>query len=219
MGKTDPRILKTRRKLKESFLTLLATQRLGEINIKDLTETAEITRGTFYLHYKDKESYIHVMMLELIDECFKSVIHSLEQADQDEQEEHLMQPTFSLVHLFEYVSERPAFFKVLLLDETGSSYQPYFNQKLANYMIEHQKFSELGRQSRVPQELISSFLSYSILGYIVNWLDNGQMYAHRFMAQNLAKLLNSELMNEAGLEHFFVLEGIPATVSQTAKTK
>lgn len=210
MGKTDPRILKTRRKLKESFLTLLGTHRLGEINIKDLTETAEITRGTFYLHYKDKESYIHVMMLELIRECFETVIYPIEQ------EKGEPQPVFSLVHLFEYVSERPDFFKVLL-KEDATEYRNAFNEELLKFMTAHQATTPNGKNNRVPKDLIMSFLSYSLLGYIISWIDNGQIYAHHFMAQNLEKLLASELLAEADLDNFFVLDGslVPQYVAPT----
>ena len=201
MGKTDPRILKTRRKLKTSFLTLLATHRLSEINIKELTQTAEITRGTFYLHYKDKESYIHAMMLELTNECFEEVIYP-----SNYREENTV-PIFSLVDFLKYVAERPSFFRALLKESEATEYHLYFIEQLSSYMSQHQEISKIRKYQHIPKELIVSFLSYSILGYVVNWIENGQIYTYHYMAENLDKLLDSELLREVGLDKFFVLSG------------
>ena len=41
MEKVDPRVLKTRSKLKATFLTLLSANQIQEINVKNLTETAK----------------------------------------------------------------------------------------------------------------------------------------------------------------------------------
>lgn len=48
----DKRILKTKNKLKLALVNLLQSKKLDEITILELTETANINRKTFYLHYK-----------------------------------------------------------------------------------------------------------------------------------------------------------------------
>jgi len=49
----DMRIQKTRRAIKRSFLSLLASRDLEQITVKALCQSAEISKGTFYLHYRD----------------------------------------------------------------------------------------------------------------------------------------------------------------------
>ena len=63
MGKIDPRVVKTRKKLRQAFLDLLKTRQLMDMNIKDLTNQAGVTRGTFYLHYRDKDTFVETIML------------------------------------------------------------------------------------------------------------------------------------------------------------
>lgn len=49
----DLREKKTLRNIRNAFLQLRAHKPLERITIKELSELAEISKGTFYLHYKD----------------------------------------------------------------------------------------------------------------------------------------------------------------------
>ena len=49
----DRRIRKTRKQLKDCLISLLKTKRIQDITVRELTEMADLNRGTFYLHYKD----------------------------------------------------------------------------------------------------------------------------------------------------------------------
>lgn len=49
----DRRIRKTKKALRQSLSVLLAEKSIQEITVKELTNLADIHRGTFYFHYKD----------------------------------------------------------------------------------------------------------------------------------------------------------------------
>lgn len=49
----DLRIRKTKRSIRAAFLELRKNRTLEKITVKELSELAEISKGTFYLHYKD----------------------------------------------------------------------------------------------------------------------------------------------------------------------
>ncbi len=49
----DLREKKTKRSIQNAFLQLRAHKPLERITVKELSELAEISKGTFYLHYKD----------------------------------------------------------------------------------------------------------------------------------------------------------------------
>lgn len=53
-NKTDRRIVRTKKDIKETFISLLEEKGFEKISVSDLTEHANINRGTFYLHYQDK---------------------------------------------------------------------------------------------------------------------------------------------------------------------
>ena len=51
--KTDLRITKTLRSIKEAFSALIITKPVNHITVTELAKKAEISKGTFYLHYLD----------------------------------------------------------------------------------------------------------------------------------------------------------------------
>lgn len=51
--KLDRRIRRTKAVLRKTLTELLADKALKDITVSELTETADINRGTFYLHYRD----------------------------------------------------------------------------------------------------------------------------------------------------------------------
>ena len=53
MKKEDRRVKKTEKALAEALSTLLVNKKIQAITIRELTETADVHRSTFYTHYKD----------------------------------------------------------------------------------------------------------------------------------------------------------------------
>ena len=49
----DLRERKTKRAIKDAFLQLRVKKPLERIRVKELSELAQISKATFYLHYKD----------------------------------------------------------------------------------------------------------------------------------------------------------------------
>ena len=49
----DLREIKTQRSIRNAFLQLRSEKPLERIRVKELAELAEISKGTFYLHYHD----------------------------------------------------------------------------------------------------------------------------------------------------------------------
>lgn len=72
-NKTDPRVVKTRNSLRKALVYLMRREKLEDISVQKITETANITRGTFYLHYKDKKDFIRSAINEILDEFFDQV--------------------------------------------------------------------------------------------------------------------------------------------------
>jgi AcrR family transcriptional regulator len=58
---TDPRILRSRSMLMESLSRLLTRKELNDISIQEIADEAGLNRGTFYLHYPDKNALLQAM--------------------------------------------------------------------------------------------------------------------------------------------------------------
>lgn len=64
----DRRVKRTKKTLRESLLKLLEEKPIDKITVKELTETAEINRSTFYFYYKD----VVDMVAQIQDEIFRT---------------------------------------------------------------------------------------------------------------------------------------------------
>ncbi len=49
----DRRVMRTRRALQQALIALLQERELKDISVSELTARADVSRGTFYLHYPD----------------------------------------------------------------------------------------------------------------------------------------------------------------------
>jgi len=52
-GTDDRRVRKTKKALRQGLVSLLAQKNLKDISVRELTDKADLHRGTFYVHYKD----------------------------------------------------------------------------------------------------------------------------------------------------------------------
>src|SRR5271165_5459122 len=58
---TDPRILRSRRMLMDSLFKLLIKKEFEDISVQEIADVATLNRGTFYLHYPDKNALLQAM--------------------------------------------------------------------------------------------------------------------------------------------------------------
>lgn len=70
----DRRVRKTRRQLRECLITLLKEKKVQDITVRELTEMADLNRGTFYLHYKDVFDLLEKTESELLVEFNQLVL-------------------------------------------------------------------------------------------------------------------------------------------------
>ncbi|AKP64064.1 hypothetical protein FC99_GL000285 [Levilactobacillus koreensis JCM 16448] len=63
----DRRTLKTQRLIKDTLLQLLQRKPLHKITVSEITQIANIGRGTFYVHYPDVDSLYDQIINEAID--------------------------------------------------------------------------------------------------------------------------------------------------------
>ena len=57
--KIDRRVRKTKRQLREALTTLLLEKKFSDITVREISELADVNRGTFYTHYRDTTDLLH----------------------------------------------------------------------------------------------------------------------------------------------------------------
>lgn len=75
--KTDLRILRTKKAIREAFFKLIKQKGFESITVKDITDEAMISRNTFYLHYSDKYDLLNKISNELMRKAFLRVTNDV----------------------------------------------------------------------------------------------------------------------------------------------
>lgn len=71
--KQDRRVRKTEQAIYEAFESLLSEKKYSEITVKELTERADITRKTFYLHYGSLDDVLYEFLSGRIDKIWTEI--------------------------------------------------------------------------------------------------------------------------------------------------
>lgn len=65
-SKIDPRVLRTRKLIMDSFMELSSQKEFKDITIKDITTEAMINRATFYYHFEDIYDLLEKVLIEVL---------------------------------------------------------------------------------------------------------------------------------------------------------
>ncbi len=104
---TDRRVRKTRTALKNSLTTLLQQKNVKDISVKELTDLADVNRGTFYLHYND--------VFDLLEQSENDLLNELHQiADGISAETVRSNPTLFFEKVYTVCSENANLVRILL---------------------------------------------------------------------------------------------------------
>lgn len=184
--KLDPRVIKTRTNLRRALVYLMQNEKIDNISVQKITETAHITRGTFYLHYKDKKDFVKKAMDEIINEFFDSVM-----IDSTNIVEGRVIRAMSLNKAFDYIEKNSDIFMILLDWAQNNNFYRQLYDRLTKEMESFVK--EMGDDLddlEVPMKVQIAFTASAILGLIAQWLNNGLIYTSKYMTKTVSRILN-----------------------------
>ncbi len=102
----DRRVRKTKALIRQSLTQLLSAKELSDISVSELTKLSDISRGTFYLHYKNVFDLFEQTENELVaDVC--TIISDLRGQQQ-------WPSASAMLDLFRYVAANADFFAAVL---------------------------------------------------------------------------------------------------------
>ncbi|AIQ11022.1 TetR/AcrR family transcriptional regulator [Paenibacillus durus] len=178
MSKVDRRILKTQEALKKAVIELMSEKNFDDITIQDLSDRANVSRGTIYLHYMDKFDLLDKLIEEHIDELRK-LCESACQLDFIE----------ATLIFCEYFESHYSFFSLML----ASKGAPYFRNRFLNFLIEEfRKEVDIngGKNQGLNEELIVRFVASAYVGVVEWWFMNDKPFPHDVLARQLGALLD-----------------------------
>lgn len=167
----DIKNFETKRAIKLALLVQIEKVGFERVTVKNLAITANINRGTFYLHYKDKFEVMEDLQQELLSEL-ESYVKNVQPLDAFHSIKigQLYQP---FIAVFQFIKEHARAFRIIL-GEQGS---PAFNRRMKKVFSNHilDRISVIREEGLDPEFLqyFEAFLTSAILGVIQEWLRSG----------------------------------------------
>ncbi|MCM3171919.1 MULTISPECIES: TetR/AcrR family transcriptional regulator [Paenibacillus] len=179
----DRRSKKTKAAIKQAFLTLLNHKMFTKITISEISELADIGRGTFYLHYED----IYALFSEIEGEMFT-------QLDQFYNDSFPYQDHQDVLHfinkLTAYIYQNKTLFLVLTNSEdrlmTSAKFKYFFKDKILQEMLERDRAKS---NRTLFGETESLFIASGVQGVIEDWIIRGMKENPTDMSIAIQKLL------------------------------
>lgn len=150
---------RTRQSLQQAFIEVAHEKGIGATTVRDITERADVNRGTFYLHFVDKYALLEVIIHEHFQQLLTSTLSPASSWDRRS------------LHLFIRA----------VLEDCERKYRHLLRSHDVAPWIERATCDELtrlllmwlkqdqggGAQERVPVETIARLMSWTIFGAVV----------------------------------------------------
>ena len=186
----DRRITRSKRALRDALIALMEERGFDGFTVNDLCARADLNRGTFYNHFRDKED----LLLTLEDE----VIADLDRFRQPLQDITLTQllkgrlgaaPLPFLVELFDYLRDQGDFLRAVMGPGGDVRFAPRLRDAVCTDLIEsilHDRY----RENPTPfVRYYVAFYASAYLGVITRWIETGMAETSEDMAVIAFRLL------------------------------
>ncbi|MHC0038516.1 TetR family transcriptional regulator [Pseudoneobacillus sp. C159] len=176
--KLDPRILRTRKLIMESFIELSGKKEFKDITIKDITTEAMVNRATFYYHFQDK--------YDLLEKALSEVLLISLNGDIFEKEERLEE---SLVSIFLAITS----FQKSLSTRCHRGYEDTIARIIREQLEVIFYKMLLKRHSKKEDhslKIAAVMLSWGIYGASVEWRNNSNQPPEEFIKSAIPYLID-----------------------------
>jgi len=187
--KTDRRIVRTRKLLRKALLELIEEKGMERVTVSDLTQRAEINRGTFYLHYRDAADLLEQIKREIFEglKVEMAKINPLELAAYAEKD--LAYPPTQLV--LHYLKQNADFFRVIF----GPNGDVGFPLQIKAFMTEHlydNIFADIpaDRSAPVPRDYLIAYMTSANLGLLMHWIQDGMRLSVEHMSMIITRIVS-----------------------------
>lgn len=156
--KNNRRTQITKKMLKTSLIELMHKKSINQITIKELCESADLNRSTFYLHYTDQFALLRDIENEIINTTFEYL-----------QDVGTNLDTLSYIETFlTYVKQNTDIFETLLCHQETAHFQQLFIDKILEQLKVNLTFDCPEKNTKY----IYSFLLHGCIQIIIDWITN-----------------------------------------------
>ncbi|MFC0271461.1 TetR/AcrR family transcriptional regulator [Metabacillus herbersteinensis] len=177
----DRRIGKFQEAIKKAVIELMTEKKFDDITIQDISDRANVSRGTIYLHYLDK--------FDLLDKLIEEHINELRELCESASEMDFIDANLIW---FEYLESHYLFFTTMLASKGAPSFRSQFHQFLIEEFKDEVDITK-GKNRGLNEDVVLQFIVTSYVGIVEWWFKNERPYSPQVMAEQVGILLERNL--------------------------
>ena len=189
LKKEDRRVRRTKKLLTQALTELLQKKQVNEITVKELTDLADMNRGTFYMYYRD----IFDMLEKIEDELFQKldvIAQSHEHGDPTQQVKPI------LLDLFRFIEENQEMCRVLLSPNGDMNFLHRLYEAIRERSLEIWK-DQMGSLDEKEFDYRYSFVIFGCAGMIRAWVNRSCQETDMQMAELADRMIRRGILTEA----------------------
>ena len=178
--KTDRRAKRTKQLLRQALIKLLLEKEIKDITVIELTELADVNRGTFYLHYGNIYELYEQIEQDMLDD-FAQIIQRYDL----EKRQDALYPV--ICDAFEFLADN---------SDLCIAFLKHNNTTFLNRIFAASKTASLdiwrclyGTENSELHEYCYSFLTNGCVGLLRSWFMDGMKESPKEMAQLAGKMM------------------------------
>jgi AcrR family transcriptional regulator len=192
----DPRVIRTRKLLRDALIELIPERGYDAITVKDITDRATLNRATFYLHYRDKE--------DLLDRGFEEIWHELTRGNPFPHAPGgrlSLDATHETVRTdFEHLARHAAFYRVMIGRDGVGHFIHRMQQHVYATTAERLAGLPVHRSpTDPPLDVVLQFIASAYVGLMQWWLEHDMPSSPDEMAGTIVKLYDVSPFEAMGL--------------------
>lgn len=185
----DRRITRSKKALRKALIDLMEERGLDSFTVNDLCARADLNRGTFYNHFRDKEDLLAACENDVLErlEAFQEKMGAITLTDLAAYRIK-KKPLPFLVELFDYLRVEGDFLHAVM----GPGGDVRFSPRLRDLVCGNLIYSILHEQYRTdPSPFVAYYVAYfasAYLGIITRWIETGMQESSEEMARIAMRL-------------------------------
>ena len=168
-SKEDRRIRRTKKLLKQALAELMEQKDFNDITVKDITEKADLNRGTFYLHYSGT--------YDLLEKIENEILGSIQQVIEEYLNHDDAKNDSAITAIYPigvYIMENADICRCLINNKASSDFIDKFQELIFKNLLNITSIKH-PKAANKSNEYYFSFIAYGVIGVLKCWLSKKPM--------------------------------------------
>ena len=189
-GEQNRSVRNTKKHLKESLLALLQEKPVNEISVTELSELADVNRGTFYFHYTDVYDILYKTQDEFFRE-FEKILCS-DEIDKINIYQYLLK-------VFTFLGDNHSMCRVFFSENNDMKFFNKIKLLVNDHLCSLWKYTDT-HFDQTGMEMYNAFIVSGCAGIMKRWLDDGLKEPPEEIAalvfSIISSILNTDLLKK-----------------------